>query len=345
MSYPIVHLRDVSPQPRYMTHWESIKHTKIHLFTEMVAEMIGVFLYVYAGVGATAAFVVGALTSQPIGSLFTVGVAYAIGIVLAVTICGAASACHFSPSVTISFVLFRGFPMRKAAAYIFAQIFGAYLACLVVYVQWKDLIVVAESVLVEKGLYNTTMFTPGGPGGIFALYVSPGTNLQRVLLNEFMTDLVIGLAISACLDPTNHMVPPAAAPWVIGFAYGTAIWGYSPTAIAANTARDVGGRMMAMTIWGRQAAGGPYAAIAALTNIPATILSFFLYDTFLCSSSRTLTPQHIAFLRTHKLYHEDNGLVPPGYLSALGTNKDTTLSRSFDEMHAGNKVVELARNV
>lgn len=46
---------------------------------------------------------------------------------------------------------------------------------------------VAESVLVENGLYNTTMFTPSGPGGIFALYVSPGTNLQRVLLNEFMT--------------------------------------------------------------------------------------------------------------------------------------------------------------
>ncbi|KAG8213009.1 hypothetical protein J3R82DRAFT_11397 [Butyriboletus roseoflavus] len=54
-------------------------------------------------------------------------------------------------------------------------------------------------------------------GGIFALYVLPGTNLHRVLLNEFMVDFVIGLSISASIDPTNHMVPPAAAPWVIGF--------------------------------------------------------------------------------------------------------------------------------
>ena len=78
------------------------------------------------------------------------------------------------------------------------------------------------------------MFTPDGPGGIFGLYVLPGTNLHRVLLNEFMTvrislsflvvsltlyakDFVLGLAISACLDPTNHFIPPAAAPWVIGF--------------------------------------------------------------------------------------------------------------------------------
>jgi glycerol uptake facilitator-like aquaporin len=314
-----------------MAHWDRLKHAKFHLLTEMVAEMTGAFIYVYAGVGATAAFTVGNLVAQPIGSLFTVGVAYSIGIVLAITICGASSACHFSPSVTISFVLFKGFPIRKAVMYILAQVFGAYLACLVVYVQWKDLIVAAEGVLVEKGLYDTIMFTPDGPGGVFALYVLPGTNLHRVLLNEFMTDLVLGLAISACLDPTNHMIPPAAAPWVIGFTYGMAIWGYSPTAIAANTARDVGGRLMALTIWGYHAAGGPYAAISALTNIPATVLAFFLYDTFFSSSSRTLTPQHVAFLRAHKMYNEDNGLVPSGYLSALEPHGDAVSSRSFDE--------------
>ncbi|KAF8554379.1 aquaporin-like protein [Imleria badia] len=331
MSYPTVRLRDLSSQPRYMTYWERVKHTKIHLFTELVAEMLGVFLYVYAGVGSTAAFVVGGLTSQPIGSLFTVGVAYSIGIVLAVTICGASSACHFHPGVTISFAVFRDFPIRKAALYILAQIFGAYLACLVIYVQWKDLILVAEAVLVEKGIYDTMMFSPSGPGGIFALYVLPGTNLLRVLLNEFMTDFVIGLAMCACLNPTNHMIPPAAAPWVIGFTYGVAVWGYSPTSVAANTARDVGARMMAMSIWGLRAAGGPYAAISALTNIPATILAFLLYDTFLSSSSRTLTPQHVAFLRANKMYHEENDLVPPGYLAALGPHEDTTSSRSFDE--------------
>lgn len=45
----------------------------------------------------------------------------------------------------------------------------------------------AEGVLKEKGLYDTVMFTNVGPAGIFALYVLPGTNLHRVLLNEFVT--------------------------------------------------------------------------------------------------------------------------------------------------------------
>lgn len=56
--------------------------------------------------------------------------------------------------------------------------------------------------------------------------------------------------------------------------------------MAANTARDVGARLMAVSIWGRKAGGGPYAAIAALTNIPATILAAVFYEVFLCDTSR-----------------------------------------------------------
>ena len=127
---------------------------------------------------------------------------------------------------------------------------------------------------------------------------------------------------------------------------------------------------MAMTIWGREAAGGPYAAIAALTNIPATLLAFFIYDTFLCSSSRStslafspggakqeadgnprrfsiaLTPQHDVFLRAHKLYHEDNGLVPSGFLPAIEPHHDTTSLESLDGKPVDNTLTEsAARNV
>ncbi|KAH7908460.1 aquaporin-like protein [Hygrophoropsis aurantiaca] len=325
MSQPTVYLRDISPRPRFMTSWERYKHHEAHWLVEMVAEMLGVFLYVYAGLGATAAFVVGTLTGQGgIGSLYTIGFAYAIGIVLAVTLCAATSGGHFSPGVTVTFVIMRGFPIRKAARYIFSQILAGYLACLIVYVQWKDLLLATEEVLVAKGLYDTTMFTSSGPAGVFALFVAPGTNLHRVLLNEFMTDFIIGLAIWGCLDPTNHMIPPAAAPWLIGLTYGVAIWGYSPTAIAANTARDLGGRLMALTIWGLKAAGGPYAAISALTNIPATIFAALVYELFLGSATRTITPGHMQFLGAHKKYVEDNALAPEGYLEALGRNSSSS---------------------
>lgn len=318
MAREVIYLHDVEPRPSYMHTWERFKHREAHWLVEMFAEMVGVFLYVYAGLGPTAALIVGNLTAESgIGSLYTVGFAYAIGIVLAIVLCAATSGGHFSPGVTITLSLFRGFPKAKAVRYIIAQILGSYLTCLIVYVQWKDLLLAAEDVLKAKGLYDTLMFTNTGPAGVFALYVSPGTNLHRVLLNEFMTDFMLGLAICGVMDPTNYFIPPMVAPWVIGLTYSVAIWGYAPTAIALNTARDVGGRLMALTIWGKQASGGPYAAIAALTNIPATLLAFAVYDLFLGSGTRTLSPYHIDFLRAQVQYQQDNGLPPQLHPDAL----------------------------
>jgi hypothetical protein len=58
--------------------------------------------------------------------------------------------------------------------------------------------------------------------------------------------------------------------------------------VAANSARDVGGRLAAMSIWGMKASGGKYAALAALTNIPAMLFAAALYEFFLTDSLRGL---------------------------------------------------------
>jgi glycerol uptake facilitator-like aquaporin len=56
--------------------------------------------------------------------------------------------------------------------------------------------------------------------------------------------------------------------------------------VAANTARDVGGRLVAVFIWGTRANGGSYAAIAALTNIVATVAAYAFYEFIFKDSSR-----------------------------------------------------------
>jgi glycerol uptake facilitator-like aquaporin len=107
--------------------------------------------------------------------LYTVGFAYAMGVVFAISLCAATSGGHFNPAVTLSSVIFREFPVRKAARfviitmplniadaflrYIFAQVLAGYLTCLIVYVQWKDLLVVRKiskyaqfsAILLSKG--------------------------------------------------------------------------------------------------------------------------------------------------------------------------------------------------
>ena len=113
-----------------------------------------------------------------------------MGIVLALSICASTSGGHLNPCVTIAFTLFKGFPVRKAPlyvhifthpmislanfalrtkSYILSQILGAYVACLIVYLQWRTNILVRGSPIV--------IFSPGirssDPGSLFFLFCAP----------------------------------------------------------------------------------------------------------------------------------------------------------------------------
>ncbi|KAF8583722.1 aquaporin-like protein [Ramaria rubella] len=305
------HLGDVIDRPRWLQKWEGLRHGRLHWLIEGLGEFIGVYFYVYCGVGVTAAFNIGNLAKEAgIGSLFTVGFGYAIGIVLAVSIGGPASGAHFNPCVTIAQCVWRGFPIKKVPIYIFFQILGAYFGCFLVYGQYRTTLKLLEEGLIASGQYDTVQFTTNGVAGIFALYVAPTANLRDTFMNEFFVDFFLGLVIWGALDPTNFFVPPAAAPWVIGFAYAAAIWGYAPAGLSANSARDLGGRFMAMTVWGKAASGGSYAAIAALTNIPATLLATFVYELVLTDSSRVLPRAQQEFLNGHKAHSDHKAMGP-----------------------------------
>ncbi|EMD37593.1 hypothetical protein CERSUDRAFT_83345 [Gelatoporia subvermispora B] len=307
-----VHLADHEQRPAILRRWHRMRHREAHWLVECIAEAFGVFLYVYAGVGsALNNSVANAEGISGQSSTLQIGLAYVIGIALALIIVSGTSGGHINPAVTITFVILRKYPKWKAARYIVAQIFGAYLAGLILYLQYKQLIGEAEAALAAKGTLDSVLFTPSGPAGAIALYATPGSNLGFVFWNEFVVDFVIGLTIWACLDPTNFNISPVAAPWAVGLVYAMAIWGYSPVGVATNAARDVGTRLMAMTIWGRGASGGRYAAIAALTNIPATFLAACFYEVCFTDPSRVITPvalDHITGLRAHE-EHAETGLA------------------------------------
>ncbi|KAJ3755450.1 putative aquaporin 2 [Lentinula raphanica] len=295
MTSNIVHLRDVQARPKFFTVWERYRHTSVHWFVECFAEFLGVFFYVYAGLRSSPSRY---NPEFPIAVL-QIGLAYACGIVFAIGICSSTSGGHFNPAVTVTLVLFKGFPMLKAVRYIIAQILGGYIACLLIYVQWHDLIVESELVLTAAGTLESTLFTPQGPAGAFGLYIIPGLNLGRVFLNEFVTDVFLALVIWGSIDPTNVLISPQQAPFVIAIAYAAAVWGFATPALAANPARDLGGRLAALTIWGKQAAGGKYAAIAALTSIPATMLGVFLHELFLTDYARVLPSAQREYMEVH----------------------------------------------
>ena len=214
------------------------------------------------------------------------------------------SGAHLSPGITITAALFKGFPPLKAIRYVVAQILGSFVACLVIYVQYHDQIKAASQALETQGVLDHINFTPQGIAGTFALYPPTGSSLKYVFVNEFVCvsapsihrpppsyllsgqTFILGIVIWTCVDPTNFYVPTSFFSVVIGLGYAMIIWGYAPAGLAANTARDVGGRMMALVIWGTKASGGAYAPLAALTNILATWVALVVYEAFFVDSSR-----------------------------------------------------------
>ncbi|KAF9449542.1 aquaporin-like protein, partial [Macrolepiota fuliginosa MF-IS2] len=170
-----VYLGDIRQRHGIFTIWERQRNRReVHWLMECFAEALGVFLYVFPGVGSTLGFILGNISKeQGLSSLFQIGSAYALGILFALGIAAGTSGGHFNPAVTIAFVLFRGFPVRKALRYIPAQIFGGYVACMLVYYQWKPLIdAMVDGLTAAKE--EALLFTPNGPPGAFALYLLPG---------------------------------------------------------------------------------------------------------------------------------------------------------------------------
>lgn len=325
------HLLDVVERPRWLQEWERLRHGRLHWLMEGIGEFMGVFFYVYCGVGATAAYNISNLSKLTgVGSLLNIGLSYALGIVTAVAIAGSNSGGHFNPCVTISHAVWHGFPWRKVLPFIFWQILGAYFACFLVYGQYRTTLRELEAALIATNMYDEIQFTPNGIAGIFALYTQQGANLRDVFMNEFFVDFFLALIIWGAMDPTNFFVPPPVAPWLIGLAYGVMIWDFAPAALSANTARDVGARLMAITIWGTKANGGKYAAISALTNIPATLLATLVYEIVFTDSSRVLPMAQQDFLDGHKAHldHVNLGTGNP----VNSTNHSSTEKASLNVM-------------
>ncbi|KAF2801911.1 aquaporin-like protein [Mytilinidion resinicola] len=252
------------------------EHSRPRWLREMAAEATGVFFYVYPGIASTAAFFLN--DTEPIfGSLFQIGWAYAIGIAFAIITCGPTSGGHFNPAITLCFAYWQGFPWKKVPYYIFAQIFGAFMAGMILMGQYHEQI--SAFTAASKAAGRGTVYN-GGPASILCTF--PGANqnnLGYLFLIEFFVDSFIGIVIWACLDPANPFVSPVSAPFTIGLAYANMVWGFANISISTNLARDLGTRIVAAIFFGGEAFSYKnYSWIAILVNVPATFFATAYYE-------------------------------------------------------------------
>ena len=105
------------------------------LLGECSAEFFGTMILILFGCGVVAQVVTGGkeLGTVPgaTGDYNSVAWGWGLGVAMAVYVAGRLSGAHLNPAVTVALATFKGFPARKIAPYIGAQVAGAFAGALV----------------------------------------------------------------------------------------------------------------------------------------------------------------------------------------------------------------------
>ncbi len=124
---------------------------------ELIGEVFGTFILILLGDGVVANV---GLAPRLYGTAYnwnTITIGWAFAVIIAVYVTGGVSGAHLNPAVTIALAVKRGFPWGKAFPYIAAQMVGAFLGALGVYLVYRD-------GLVAAGMPNVWST---GPGSVF----------------------------------------------------------------------------------------------------------------------------------------------------------------------------------
>jgi glycerol uptake facilitator protein len=193
------------------------------------------------------------------------------------------SGAHINPAVTIAFAARRDFPWRKVPGYIAAQMVGAFLGALLVYIVYKAAI---DSFETAKHI------TRGDPDSvptysIFATFPAPYfKTIVGPLVDQIVGTAFLVAFVFAVVDEVNQPVRANLAPLAIGFIVVAVGISFGANAgYAINPARDLGPRLFAWIAgWGKVAFPGDYGNISAYFWIPIVgpivggVLGAYVYD-------------------------------------------------------------------
>ncbi|RLC61555.1 MAG: aquaporin family protein, partial [Chloroflexi bacterium] len=124
---------------------------------ELIGEVFGTFILILLGDGVVANVGLAPRLAAPAYNWNTITWGWAMAVMVAVYVTGGVSGAHINPAVTIALAFKRGFPWNKVIPYIVAQMIGAFLGALGVYLCYMD-------GLVAAGMPNVWCT---GPGSVF----------------------------------------------------------------------------------------------------------------------------------------------------------------------------------
>jgi glycerol uptake facilitator protein len=256
--------------------------------SEFIAEMVGTMILIIFGGGVVGGVVLKKTKAEGAGWVL-ISIAWGLAVTMGVYAVGSVSGAHLNPAVTLGFASVGEFPWSKVPMYISAQVIGAFIGGVIVFLQylphWRE----TEDQGAKLAVFATDPAVR-----------SPLSNLVSEIIGTFV--LVMGLLFIGANQFTEGLNPAIVGLLII--AIGMSLGG--TTGYAINPARDLGPRIAHAVLpiigkgnsdWGYAwipivgpALGGIYGALfykAVFTNefsIPFWIVSAIVVIIFITAT-------------------------------------------------------------
>lgn len=202
--------------------------------TPFIAEIIGTALLILFGGGVVANVVLNKTIGNN-GGWIVIATGWALAVYVAVVVAGPYSGAHINPAVSIGLAVAGKFPWTSVPNYILAQMIGAMIGALLVWLFYKNHFDVTEDANSKKAVFCTSP-------AIRNLFF----NLFSEIVGTFVLIFTILYFTNASIDDTQTIIglgslgalPVAFLVWAIGLSLG------GTTGYAINPARDLGPRIV-----------------------------------------------------------------------------------------------------
>ena len=244
---------------------------------QLIGEVFGTFILILLGDGVVANVGLAPRLAAGAYNWNTITFGWAFAVIVAVYVSAGVSGAHLNPAVTIALAMKRGFPWGKVGPYILAQMVGAFLGALGVYLTYRD-------GLVSAGVPNVWST---GPGSVFGSAFwggagaapTGGYSLTTAFVTELLGTAVLLWGILASGDAKNTGLVNNMGPFLVGgtvLAVGLSLGG--PSGYAINPARDFGPRLFGTLVGTQGLWDAGYWLIPLIVPVIGGIVGIYVYD-------------------------------------------------------------------
>lgn len=217
---------------------------------EVIGEALGTFVLTLFGCGSVAVFVL----FDAHHGLMQIALVWGIGVTLAIYLTRHLSCAHINPAVSLAMVIGGRMSIRRLPYYITAQLIGAVIAGLTIYLLFEPSIAAYE---INHEIVRGSMESVKTAMIFGEYYPNPGStavvSLPLAMIAEGIGTFILVLMVFALTEGCNVGRPDnALAPVFIGLTVTSVICLIAPlTQAGLNPARDLGPRLVAWCMgWG-----------------------------------------------------------------------------------------------